>query len=183
MESTEGTKEGREKEGMAFKALEDDLSSEDESASSSRSAEGEGGAGGEEEVEARKRAGADKAKDGEKKKKKGLTAEDLKRFGYGGGPSVLLVPENDGEENWAWSNGREHGKALRAAAPGERAEVRDGNRGAANERTEAAVKQSLEQSERLKKIKKDERASQRRAKRAGFGYNESRKKGKVDERQ
>ncbi|KAG1657368.1 hypothetical protein FOA52_015922 [Chlamydomonas sp. UWO 241] len=44
-----------------------------------------------------------------KKPKKELKLEDLQRQGYKSGPSVLLMkpPEEDGQDNWNWSNGRE----------------------------------------------------------------------------
>jgi len=70
-------------------------------ASETRGGDGEAsGSGGE----------ADDAQDGGGKRRKGaITLEDLQRAGYKSGPSVLLMrpPEEQGQSDWTWSNGRE----------------------------------------------------------------------------
>jgi hypothetical protein len=102
-----------------------------------------------------------------KKKKNSVTVEDLKRNGYRGGPSVLLVREAAPEEDWAWSNGRNHAKACK-----ESASEREVNREAANEATAFAVKKQMEHSKNLSELKRKEWKDKRKG---GIGYGKDHK--------
>lgn len=97
--------------------------------------------------------------------------ESLKK-NWGGGPSVLLLEENKGEQsNWSWGNGRSHTKASE-----ESVSERENTRGAANEATAIAVAQAKQRASDLKRLRKKEFLAQKKRVKTGLSIPVSNKK-------
>jgi len=92
------------------------------------------------------------------KKKEKVSVAALKRHGFKGGPSVMLLEEEKKPANWTWGNGNEHARASKESVAD-----RESTRGNANEATEDAVKRGLEQAEKKKKLRKKEWLADKRA--------------------
>ena len=110
----------------------------------------------------------------------GVTAADLKRHGYKGGPSVLLVPQAKPQENWAWRTDAAKDSADGVGEDRDRGRLREqAERGA--ERTVARAEAARAELKRVMKIRRREEDAARRKERGWEREAEKRRKGRGSE--
>ncbi|WIA20072.1 hypothetical protein OEZ85_005933 [Tetradesmus obliquus] len=114
-----------------------------------------------------------------KKQKTDITLEDLQKQGYSSGPSVLYMkpPEETGQANWAWSDG----KALKPKEDAEESyEERQRTHEAATTAAEEAARLAMKAQQHAARLRDEARQEReemnRKSKAESFALKEKRKR-------
>uniref|UniRef100_A0A7S0RPI0 Uncharacterized protein n=1 Tax=Chlamydomonas leiostraca TaxID=1034604 RepID=A0A7S0RPI0_9CHLO len=112
-----------------------------------------------------------------KKPKKEITVEDLQRVGFKGGPSVLHMkaPQDQGPQNWNWSDGRQLKNKEEEETLEERRQTQE-RATVGVEQTAMFAQAALTHAERMREEKRLEKELKEKEKRLSFNQKEKRKR-------